>query len=198
MNDGSDKDLDKTLADLGIATDDDAAADPAPEQQGDLETPLPVPGVIQAEGDARERTETFLVGLLLNIDPSYAVEVTQAADDEVSVEIHGGDAGRLIGKNGRTLAALEQIANAVINRRDDSNVRINVDVGGYKRRRDDRLRGQAEKTADQVRKRGQAIELEPMSAAERRIIHITLAGDAGVTTESVGEGRDRRVVVRPA
>ncbi|MDZ7800878.1 MAG: R3H domain-containing nucleic acid-binding protein [Trueperaceae bacterium] len=198
MNDGSDKDLDKTLADLGIATDDDAAADPAPQQQSDLETPLPVPGVIQAEGDARERTETFLVGLLLNIDPSYAVEVTQAADDEVSVEIHGGDAGRLIGKNGRTLAALEQIVNAVINRRDDSNVRVNVDVGGYKRRRDDRLRGQAEKTADQVRTRGQAIELEPMSAAERRIIHITLAGDADVTTESVGEGRDRRVVVRPA
>lgn len=197
MNDGSDKDLDKTLADLGIVTGEGDEADPHPAEAGDLESPLPVPGVIQSEGDARERTETFLVNLLLNIDPSYAVEVTQAAEDEVSVEIFGGDAGRLIGKNGRTLAALEQIANAVINRREESNVRVNVDVGGYKRRRDDRLRDQAEKTAARVRKNGQAVELEPMSAAERRIIHVTLAAIEDVTTESIGEGRDRRVVVRP-
>jgi spoIIIJ-associated protein len=198
VNDDKGKDLDQTLQDLGIATDeDDAAGAQLPSELEDLEAPLPVPGVIQDEGDARERTETFLVNLLLNIDPSYAVEVTQAADDEVSVEITGGDAGKLIGKNGRTLSALEQISNAVINRREDSNVRVNVDVGGYKRRRDDRLRNEAKKVAAQVRKRGEPVELDPMSAAERRVVHMAVADDPDVTSESAGEGRDRRVVLKP-
>ena len=198
MNDDKGKDLDQTLQDLGIATgEDDAAGAQLPSELEDLEAPLPVPGVIQDEGDARERTETFLVNLLLNIDPSYAVEVTQAADDEVSVEITGGDAGKLIGKNGRTLSALEQISNAVINRREDSNVRVNVDVGGYKRRRDDRLRNEAKKVAAQVRKRGEPVELDPMSAAERRVVHMAVADDPDVTSESTGEGRDRRVVLKP-
>jgi spoIIIJ-associated protein len=198
VNDDKGKDLDQTLQDLGIATDeDDAAGAQLPSELEDLEAPLPVPGVIQDEGDARERTETFLVNLLLNIDPAYAVEVTQAADDEVSVEITGGDAGKLIGKNGRTLSALEQISNAVINRREDSNVRVNVDVGGYKRRRDDRLRNEAKKVAAQVRKRGEPVELDPMSAAERRVVHMAVADDPDVTSESAGEGRDRRVVLKP-
>ena len=207
MSDKYDKDLDQALQDLGIATDDDAAdqlpADRLPderlpdERERGLEPPLPVPGIVQDDGDVRQRTETFLVDLLLNLDPAYAVDVTQADDDEVSVDIHGGDAGRLIGKNGRTLAALEQIANAVINRREDSNVRVNVDVGGYKRRRDDRLRAHAEKVATQVAKHGEPIELEPMSAAERRVVHMAVAADPAVTSESTGEGRDRRVVLKP-
>lgn len=197
MSEKYDKDLDQALHDLGIATDDaPAPAERLPEDL-DLEAPLPVPGVVQDEGDVRTRTETFLVDLLLNIDPAYAVDVTQAGDDEVSVEIYGGDAGRLIGKNGRTLAALEQIANAVINRREDSNVRVNVDVGGYKRRRDDRLREQAQKVAMQVAKHGEPIEMEPMSAAERRVVHMAVAADPSVTSESTGEGRDRRVVLKP-
>ena len=197
MSEKYDKDLDQALQDLGIATDGGTTpADRLPEDL-DLEPPLPVPGVIQDDGDARARTEAFLVNLLLNIDPTYAVDVTQAADDEVSVEIYGGDAGRLIGKNGRTLAALEQIANAVINRREDSNVRVNVDVGGYKRRRDDRLREHTKKMAMEVAERGEPVELDPMSAAERRVVHMAVADDPAITSESTGEGRDRRVVLKP-
>lgn len=198
MSEKYDKDLDQALQDLGIATEE---GPPTPEDRLpealDLEAPLPVPGIVQDEGDARRRTETFLVDLLLEIDPAYAVEVTQAADDEVSVEIHGGDAGRLIGKNGRTLAALERIANAVINRRETSNVRVNVDVGGYKRRRDDRLRTHAKKLATRVAEHGEPIELDPMSAAERRVVHMAVADEPAVTSESTGEGRDRRVVLKP-
>ena len=197
MKDDKGKDLDQALQDLGIATGEEGSEGARLPPELELEAPLPVPGVIRDEGDARERTETFLVNLLLNVDPAYAVEVNQAADDEVSVEIYGGDAGKLIGKNGRTLSALEQICNAVINRREDSNVRVNVDVGGYKRRRDDRLRTQARNVADQVRKRGEPIELEPMSAAERRVVHMAVADDPDITSESAGEGRDRRVVLAP-
>ncbi len=198
MSDDKGKDLDQALHDLGIGTDDDAPSGARLPTELDLETPLPVAGVVAAEGDARERTESFLVGLLLNVDPAYAVEVTTVDDDEVAAEIYGGDAGKLIGKNGRTLAALEQICNAVINRHEASNVRVNVDVGGYKRRRDERLRSQALSAADQVRKQVEPIELEPMSAAERRVIHMAVADDPDVVSESVGEGRERRVVLKPA
>lgn len=199
----SESDLDKYLEDLGIRTDDeDEAPDPAraaPEADAqDPVAPLPVPGVVREEGTPRERAESFLVDLLLNIDPGYAVEVTRATEEEVSVEIHGGDPGRMIGKNGRTLAALEQIVNAVVNRREDSNVRVNVDVGGYKRRRDERLRQQAQAAADRVRAEGEEVELEPMSAAERRVVHLAVADDPGVASESVGQGRERRVVLKPA
>lgn len=199
----SDSDLDKYLEDLGIRTDDDAeetpVAPPAAETDADdAFAPLPASGRVGDDGDARERTEAFLVELLLNVDPAYAVEVTQPSDDEVSVEIHGGDAGRLIGKNGRTLAALEQIVNAVVNREEGSDVRVNVDVGGYKRRRDERLRQRAQAAADQVRAEGDEVELEPMTAAERRIVHLAVAADPDVASESTGQGRDRRVVLKPA
>lgn len=197
MNDDNRNDLDRTLHDLGIGIDDDSAGGPQLPDELEFEAPLPGIGVIADEGDVRERTETFLVNLLLNIDPAYAVEVQETDENELSAEIFGGDAGRLIGKNGRTLAALEQICNAVINRSDDENVRVNVDVGGYKRRRDERLRGTAQLAADQVRKQGEPVELEPMSAAERRVIHMAVADDPDVISESSGEGRERRVVLMP-
>lgn len=193
----ADNDLDKYLEDIGISME-EGDEEPRPPEAHELEAPLPVPAAVRAEGDARERTESFLVNLLLNFDPSFAVEITYSDDNEVSVEIFGGDPGKIIGRNGRTLNALEYITNAVINRAEGSNVRVNVDVGGYKRRRDDRLRTNARKVADKVRKSGRPVELEPMSAAERRVVHMALADDPSVRSESAGEGRNRRVVVKPS
>ena len=199
MNDDKGNDLDRTLQDLGIGMDDDAAA-ATPEMTDDLDfdAPLPGQGVLLDEGEPRDRAESFLVNLLLNVDPAYAVEVHEIDESEIAAEIYGGDAGRLIGKGGRTLSALEQITNAVINRADGPSVRVNVDVGGYKRRRDERLIGTAHKAADQVRTRGEAVELDPMTAAERRVVHMAIADEPDVITESTGEGRDRRVVLKPA
>jgi len=198
MND-HDQDLDRTLQDLGIGGDapevDDAAA-PSMDDL-DLDNQVVVPGVVPDDLPASERTEIFLVDLLINVDPAYAVDVYELDGDELAVEVHGGDAGRLIGKNGRTLAALEQITNAVINRRADSHVRVSIDVGGYKRRRDERLRQQAGKAAERVERSGEPVEMDPMSAAERRVVHMALADHPDVETESAGEGRDRRVVVKP-
>src|SRR5690554_4368479 len=198
----SDSDLDRYLEGIGINVDEDEPEglprldDPEPElEEFDVAA---YDAAIVVQGDPAERAETFLVNLLLNIDPGYAVEVDAVTDEEVFVEVYGGDPGKIIGRAGRTLAALEYVTNAVVNRDGGKPVRVNIDVGGYKRRRDARLRDTALAAAARVRKSGMPVELEPMTAAERRVVHMTLAGEAGVTTESTGEGAERRVVVKPA
>ena len=211
----AERDLDRYLEGLGIDVDDDGANDDDEpmlrdvEEQDeaydepeilDMETAMGtygIGGVIPDDLDPRERTETFLVHLLLDLDAAYAVDVVDRGD-EILAEISGGDAGRLIGKGGRTLAALEFLANAVVNKGDAEPIRVVIDVGGYKRRRDERLRQTALRAASRVRKSGDPVELEPMSAAERRIVHMAIADEVDVVSESTGEGRARRVVVSPA
>ncbi len=216
----AERDLDSYLEGLGIDVDDDGSAEEPmlrdleeePEEvegegegegEGeilDMETAMGaygIGGVIPDDLDPRERAETFLVHLLLDLDAAYSVDVSDR-EDEILAEISGGDAGRLIGKGGRTLAALEFLSNAVVNRGDADPVRVVIDVGGYKRRRDERLRQTAHRAAGRVRKSAQEVELEPMSGAERRIVHMALADEEDVITESTGEGRARRVVVKPA
>ena len=197
MTHDADNDLDKYLDNLGINVDEEESSAPELPEEASAAQPFVAPLAI--EGDAAERCESFLVHLLLNIDPGYAVEIRHADEDEVAVDVTGGDPGKIIGRGGRTLSALEYLTNAVVNRaEEDRNVRVNVDVGGYKERRDDRLRNEARKAAARVRKTGFAVELDPMNAGERRVIHMALADDPSVKSESSGEGRDRRVVVKPS
>ena len=187
-------DLDKYLEDIGISTGEDESSLTPPEPR----EPDPVPLVATLDdGSPQERAESFLVNLLLNFDPAYAVEVS-SRDDELYADIFGGDPGKVIGRNGRTLQALEYVTNAVLNRVEGDDVRVTVDVGGYKRRQNDRLRDLARKAAEEVRATGEPYPLKPMSAAERRIVHMELADDPSVRSESSGEGRDRKVVVLPS
>ncbi|MFA5549980.1 MAG: R3H domain-containing nucleic acid-binding protein [Trueperaceae bacterium] len=196
----SDSDLDKYLEGIGINVGEDQGEKSEFEallaEEPEYESPAFMGGPV-VTGTPLERAESFLVNLLLNLDPAYAVEAEQLDADEIQAEIYGGDPGRIIGRNGRTLAALEFVVNAVVNRDEDDWVRVNVDVGGYKRRRDERLRKDAAAAAARVRKGGVAVEMQPMSAGERRVVHMALADEPDVATESTGEGPDRRVVVKP-
>lgn len=196
MSDDKGNDLDRMLDDLGIGNDDAAPPADADADLAELGEALAVADVPH-DAPAHERARTFLAGLLEHLDPAYDVAVHETPEGHVAAEIEGGDAGRLIGKGGRTLAALEQLANAVVNKPGDEPVRVHVDVGGYKRRRDERLTRDAQAAADQVRKYGEPVEMEPMSAAERRVVHMAVVDDADVASESTGSGRDRRVVLRP-
>ena len=193
----ADENLDKYLEDIGIDVGDEAEERSFPDDLDLEDEPMVTANIVIADGTPRERTESFLVNLLLNFDPTYAVEITRADEDEVFVNIYGGDPGKVIGRGGRTLGALEYITNAVLNRSEDVAVRVNIDVGGYKQRRDDRLREGARKAAGRATKTGRPVELDAMSAAERRVIHMALAEDPSVRSESSGEGRNRRVVVFP-
>lgn len=103
----------------------------------------------------------------------------------------------LIGKHGMTLDALSAITNAVMHHGELRDIFFSVDVEGYRARRVATLRSIAVRSADRVVRDGAAVELEPMPPSERRVVHLALAANRDVRTESAGEGKDRRVVVLP-
>jgi spoIIIJ-associated protein len=114
------------------------------------------------------------------------------------LDIDGEDLGLLIGRRGSTLAALQYIVNLMVTRRLGGRVLVSVDAEHYHRRREDSLHGLAERMADRVRRSRRSMTLEPMPAAERRIIHLALLDNPDVTTGSVGYGDNRKVVIYPS
>ena len=120
-------------------------------------------------------------------------------DDEgtMTFEIDGPDAGLLIGRRGETLQALQFIVRMVTNRQLGRKAHVVIDIEDYRERRVQMLRRLARRTAGRVGSSGREYSLEPMSPAERRIVHMSLAGHDEVRTESEGEGNQRRVVIFP-
>src|SRR5581483_7983243 len=98
--------------------------------------------------------------------------------------------GFLIGQRGENMRSLQYLTSTALKNNDYSNNRVNVDIAGYKAQRADRLRDKAEAWVKQVKDSGEPMDLQPMNAADRRIVH-KLAAEYGLTSESVGEGRDR-------
>lgn len=113
------------------------------------------------------------------------------------IDINGNDIGALIGRRGESLLALQYLVNHIVGRRYPGTPIITLDAAGYRRRREEQLVGLAERMAERVRRTRQPITLEPMPAAERRIIHLALADRPDVMTHSVGEGEGRKVVISP-
>ena len=115
-----------------------------------------------------------------------------ALDDDTADELGG-----LIGRRGQTLVSLQYLLNVIVARRLGGDHVFAVDAAGYRRRRERSLVEMAQEIADEVRETGDVITLEPLSAAERRIIHLAIEKEAGVRSESVGEGDERQVEVLP-
>ncbi|HET7529291.1 MAG TPA: R3H domain-containing nucleic acid-binding protein [Candidatus Saccharimonadales bacterium] len=105
--------------------------------------------------------------------------------------------GFLIGQRGDTLRAIQFTISTALKNKGYSHTRVNVDVAGYKKGRAERLAKQAEEWFKEVRDSGKPKDLNPMNAADRRVVH-KAAEEWGLTTESVGEGRDRHIVINPA
>lgn len=105
--------------------------------------------------------------------------------------------GFLIGQHGDNMRAMQLLISSALKNQGYAYTRVNVDVAGYKQQRASRLADTAEAWVKKVQETGEPMELRPMNAADRRVIH-QLASDRGLTTESIGEGRDRRVVLKPA
>jgi spoIIIJ-associated protein len=105
--------------------------------------------------------------------------------------------GFLIGNRGDTMRSLQFLTSSALKNNSFEFWRVNVDIAGYKQQRADRLAETAKAWVDKVKSSGKSMDLKPMNAADRRVIH-KLADEFGLTTESVGEGRDRHVVLKPA
>ena len=124
---------------------------------------------------------------------------TEPGDGEapVLVDINGGDLSILIGRHAETLNAFQLITRLIVGKEIGHAAHIVIDVEGYRQRREDSLRQLAQRMAQQAVSSGRRQALEPMSPAERRIIHMALRDSAEVTTESTGEDPRRKVVIIP-
>ncbi|MHA0035413.1 Jag family protein [Deinococcus sp. PESE-13] len=184
--------LDDYLAGLGISDADESALPPPAPDAAPVSAPLP-----GADEDPRAVLEQFLAELTARIDPGLRVQVRETGD-ALEAEISGENAARLAGRDGRTLGAIEIIAYAVLAKHAGrGDLRVRVDVGGFRKRQADTLTKLAERLAVQVAKSGEPHELQPMPPAERRVIHIALKENPDVMSESVGEGAARRLIIRP-
>jgi spoIIIJ-associated protein len=128
------------------------------------------------------------------------VAITIREDEETLLAtLTGPDLGLVIGKHGQTIDAIQYLANAIVYRGAPEGERkeVVVDAAGYRDRRRATLEARADAAADDALARGEAVTLEPMTAPERKIVHLRLQERAGVATESEGTEPDRHVVVRP-
>lgn len=121
--------------------------------------------------------------------------------EEIKVTIEASDPGKLIGFGGETLDALQLIANQILNRqlnKDEKFKRVIIDVAGWRQNKEADLERRARVWAEEVLENKEPVELEPMPSWQRRIVHLIVSEVEGVSSESVGEGRDRHLVIRIA
>ncbi len=176
------------------------AASPAPSEARGPGAPLSdVP-----QSEVSETAHEILSSLLEILNIPATVQPTEpppqgrnAETQVVTFDIQGEDLGILIGHRGQTLASLQYLVNLAVSHRLTSRVPVLLDVEGYKRRRFQSLEDLAERVAQQVADSGQLMALEPMPPNERRIIHLSLAEHPRVSTESMGMGEGRKVVILP-
>ena len=137
---------------------------------------------------------------ILEIDADINIREPITAGDGLGsaravIDISGDDLGMLIGRRGESLMAFQYVVNLIMTRRFPGRGSVTIDVEQYRRRREDQVVSLAERMAERVRDAGEPITLEPMSAAERRLVHLALVDDPELETNSVGEGDSRKVVI---
>ena len=155
------------------------------------------PGSSAAPANGKSEIARSLVdGLLRHMGIRAQVTVRQGTEP-ITLDISGRDLGALIGWRGETLRALQSVTNVMVGKHLVEGERIIVDVERYRQRREHTVREIAMRAARQVKMTGDAITLDAMQPFERRAIHLALEGDPDVTSSSIGEEPDRRVVVGP-
>lgn len=138
---------------------------------------------------------------LLDVDCERDCDVEDGENDikYIKVSFDGQDLGYMIGNRGRHLDSLQFILQVIVGRLlpEDMDFRVFVDVGGYRKDKDDRLEKMALQKAEEVRTTGEEVVLPPMKPSDRRIVHLTLQTYDDLSTESRGEGMDRHIVITP-
>jgi len=130
-------------------------------------------------------------GLNTEVHATYEDEVIELSVPSTHMN------GFLIGQRGETMRALQFIVSNALRNNEYQYTRVNIDIADYKKHRADELSERALTWVEKVKSSGEQFELRPMSPADRRIVH-KVAGEHGIETESVGEGRDRHIILKPA
>ena len=186
-DDTPDLDLDPELS-----SDLDPSSEPSPIP-GPVSGPDPAPGEeLEPAAALEELLEEIVDGLGLDAE----IEVEEA-DGVLRGSLQGDDVGLFIGRRGQTIDAVQHLAQRIVFREGPSPTRVVIDADGYRQRRAESLHADAEEAAEEAIRTGRPVELEPMPAAERRIVHEFLRERGGVETHSEGDEPERRLVVSP-
>ena len=174
--------------------------DRRPEKREAEQTPAAAPAAPKtyapaAPGSVEESNETFLKGLLEHMGSDAVPHAYRVDEESYRAELVGSDAGLLIGRRGDTLDAIQYLTGYAVNRDREKRLRISVDAGDYRLKREESLQQLAAKMAAKAVKYRRNFTLEPMNAYERHVIHAALQDYPEVTTYSVGSEPHRRIVV---
>lgn len=143
-----------------------------------------------------ERVREILERVLDALDMEGEIDVAED-DDQIVGTVDGGDVGLLIGRRGQTIDAIQLLCYRAAFQGRAERKRVVVDASGYREKRREVVARQADRAAERALKTGKEIELEPMSASERKIVHDHLVDRAGIETFSEGEEPERCVIVAP-
>jgi spoIIIJ-associated protein len=157
----------------------------------------PLEELSEKERGTLEEAKGVLEELLRLMAVPGTVEIATGGET-ARLNVRGSDLGVLIGRRGEKLASLQHIVNLIVAKKEGEYHRIAVDVENYRGRREEQLRDVAERAAKRVVQTGKIIQLEPMPAIERRIVHMALVENPKVRTQSVGVEPNRRIVILPA
>ena len=151
---------------------------------------------LQEQGD---RAKAFLEGLVRELNIPAAVSIRPIDESTIEVALDGDELGLLIGPGGATLAAVQELTRTVVQRRPSvPGERVIVEVAGYRAKRADALGRFTKQIVEEVLSTGQERALEPMSSADRKVVHDTVNDISGVRTRSEGEDPRRYIVISPA
>jgi spoIIIJ-associated protein len=174
------------------------ASRPTPPAQEPAPAKERVMSEVPSLGEEAEAAKEFLIGLLDALDADATVSSRIVEEETIEVAVTGGDLGLLIGPKGQTLAAVQELTRTAVQRQlGGRHGRLLVDVAEYRKKRKAALERFATQVAHQVRDSGEATRLEPMSPADRKVVHDTVNAIAGVSTTSEGEEPNRRVAILP-
>jgi spoIIIJ-associated protein len=157
----------------------------------------PLEELSESERGVLEEAKGVLEELLRLMDLEGTVEIGMGSET-AKLNVKGSDLGVLIGRRGEKLASLQHLVNLIVAKKEGQYNRIAIDVENYRGRREEQLRDVAERAAKRVVQSGKIIQLEPMPAIERRIVHMALVENPRIRTQSVGVEPNRRIVVLPA
>ncbi|HSH96248.1 MAG TPA: KH domain-containing protein [Roseimicrobium sp.] len=137
-----------------------------------------------------------LMELLTHLGFSDATVEEHPLEDGLLLEVKVEDSGRLIGRQGQTLGSLQYLTNRILFRQDTTTPKVTVDVGGYRSQARDALVQKAKAAAEKVRRWGDIVEMEPLNAFDRRVVHNAIKDDPDIETHSVEvEGTDKKVIL---